>query len=191
MHSYPRRSIGALAAVLVLLGLGLGLGSAAPPATAGPDCTNADARPGEVSDAALGRATLCLVNEERAQHGLVRLRPDKSLARAAERHADDMVRRSYFAHTSRSGSTFVRRIARTGYMSRARRWWVGENLAWGSGSRATPRSILHSWMTSPKHRENILYGRFRELGVGVARGAPTRRSYSGAATYVHEFGAVR
>ena len=191
MHSYARRSIGALPAVLILLGSGLGLGSAAPSATAGPDCPNADARPGEVSDAALGRATLCLVNDERAQQGLVRLRPDRALARAAERHADDMVRHSYFAHQSRSGSTFVRRIARTGYLSGARRWWVGENLAWGSGSRATPRSILRSWMTSPKHRANILYGRFRELGVGVARGSPTRQPYGGAATYVHEFGVVR
>jgi uncharacterized protein YkwD len=191
MHSYARRSIGALAAVLALPGLGLALGSAAPSATAGPECPNADAHPGEVSDAALGRATLCLVNEEREERGLVRLRPDGSLARAADRHADDMVRRSYFAHTSRSGSTFFRRIARTGYLRGARRWWVGENLAWGSGSRATPRSILRSWMTSPKHRDNILYGRFRELGVGVARGAPTRRSYEGAATYVHEFGVVQ
>jgi uncharacterized protein YkwD len=95
-----------------------------------------------------------------------------------------MVRRHYFSHVSLSGSTFLQRIKRTGYLRRARSWSAGENIAWGSGGYATPRSIVRAWMNSPPHRENILNGRFREIGLGVARGAPR----GGGATYVNEFG---
>ena len=72
------------------------------------------------------------------------------------------------------------RAGRVGYMSRARSWMLAENLAWGSGSRATPRSIVHAWMESPAHRANVLRSGIREAGVGVVVGTPTGRS---GATY--------
>jgi uncharacterized protein YkwD len=150
-------------------------------------CDAASSRIGEASDAQLSRATLCLLNGERARRGLSRLRLNERLSEAAERHSRDMVRRNYFSHDSLSGASFVDRIRRSGYLRSARSWSVGENLAWGSGSRGTPESILHAWMNSPAHRANILTRRFREIGIGVAEGAPVRVGVP-AATYTTDFG---
>src|SRR5438128_1825537 len=63
-----------------------------------------------------------------------------------------------------------------------------ENIAWGSLDWATPRAIMRSWMNSPPHRANILNRSFRDIGIGVARGAPVS-GVSNAATYVTDFGA--
>ena len=101
-----------------------------------------------------------------------------------------MNRRNYFDHTSRGGSSFVDRIKRAGYLRGARSWSVGENLAWGSGSHATARSIVRAWMNSPGHRANILNGRFREIGIGITRGAPVPGVHNGA-TYATSFGSRR
>jgi uncharacterized protein YkwD len=65
---------------------------------------------------------------------------------------------------------------------------VGENIAWGSQELATPRSIVNGWMHSPGHRANILNRRFREIGIGVSRGAP-EPGFDRAATYATDFGA--
>ena len=128
---------------------------------------------------------LCLVNLERTQRGLKRLRENDRLARAAASHSQDMIRRDYFSHVAPSGSTMVDRIRGTGYLSGGRRYTMGENLAWGTGTLATPLRILESWMKSPAHKRNILQPRFEELGVGVALGAPGR---DGGATYTTNFG---
>lgn len=160
-------------------------------ASAAGGCEHADARPGEVSYAALGRATLCLVNRERRGRGIPALRPERRLARAATRHARDMVRHSYFTHASRSGAPFTARVRRAGYTRGAGRWWAGENMAWGSDERSTPRRIVRAWMRSPGHRVNVLDRSFRDLGVGVAAGAPVEARHRAAATYVHDFGVRR
>ena len=157
-------------------------------------CQAATARVGEASDAQLKRATLCLLNQTRERRGLPRLRLDARLSEAAERHSQDMVRRGYFAHDSLTGASFVDRVRRSGYLRSARSWAVGENLAWGSGARGTPEQILKAWMNSSGHRANILQRRFREVGIGVAAGAPLRvpasplRVSLPAATYTTDFG---
>jgi uncharacterized protein YkwD len=43
-------------------------------------------------------------------------------------------------------------------------------------------------MHSPGHRANILSSRFREIGIGISRGAPVR-GMGNAATYATDFGA--
>jgi uncharacterized protein YkwD len=116
-----------------------------------------------------------------------KLRLNGRLSRAAVRHARDMVRRRYFSHFSPSGSSFLQRIKRTGYLSRVRAWSAGENIAWGSGGLATPRSIVRAWMRSPGHKANILNRRFREIGLGIARRSPR----GSGATYVNTFGVRR
>jgi uncharacterized protein YkwD len=161
-----------------------------PPVAQAAGCAFASASPHTAKIASVRRSTLCLINAERRRHGLRRLRGDRRLRRAAGRHARDMNRRNYFNHTSARGSSFVDRIRRTRYLTGARRWTVGENLAWGSGSHATARSIMRAWMNSSGHRANILNGRFREIGIGIARGAPVS-GVSRAATYATSFGSRR
>jgi uncharacterized protein YkwD len=150
-------------------------------------CEGSNAHAGQASDAHLLRATLCLLNTERTHRGIGRLRLNPRLSDAAERHSRDMVRHRYFTHDSLSGATFVDRIRRTGYLRSAQSWSVAENLAWGSGRRATPAAIVRSWMSSPPHRANVLAGRFDEVGVGLAPGAPARTRLP-AATYTTDFG---
>ena len=135
----------------------------------------------------LVRATLCVLNAERDRHGLRPLRLHRRLSVAARRHAQDMAAKNYFDHTSLDGSSFVDRIRRAGYMRGARRWAVAENIAWGSGGQATPRAIGRAWMKSPGHRANLLSSSYREIGVGVAPGAPMSGVGSGA-TYATDFG---
>lgn len=162
-----------------------------PPAAVGsPEqaCSGGRLEPNRGNLVEVARATVCLINLERTSRGLRGLRQNRGLARAALAHSRDMVRRSYFDHESRSGETFVDRIRRRGYMRGAGRWQVGENIAWGSGAGATPQEITDSWMDSPLHRANILQRGFREVGLGVAFGAPEAGEDSPAATYNSDFG---
>jgi uncharacterized protein YkwD len=152
-------------------------GAAASPAAAASPCS---------AHSSARTTTLCLINAERGKAGAQPLRLDAKLYRAAVRHSLDMVANRYFAHESRSGARFSSRIARTGWMSGRGRWSVGENLAWGSGTRATPTSIVAAWMHSAGHRQNMLNPRFHVIGFGIASGAPV--GADGGATYTTDFG---
>ena len=133
------------------------------------------------------RTTLCLVNLERTSRGLRRLRDNARLERAADKHSRDMVVRDFFSHTSLGGATMMDRIKNAGYIGGARSYSLGENLAWGTGALGSPLKIVAGWMRSPGHRQNILNGRFEELGVGIVPGAPG--GHSDGATYTTDFGA--
>ncbi len=134
-------------------------------------------------------ATVCLINQARAQHDLGSLRAKSALERAAAAHSRDMVRRDFFSHESPGGTTPQQRIDRAGYLDGARSWAVGETIAWGTGGYATPSSIVRSWLRSPGHRAIILDGRYHDLGIGIALGAPSEGS--GGATFTGDFGMRR
>lgn len=157
------------------------------PASAVAGCAGADALPGSVSAATVRSAMLCLLNVQRAAHGLPALRASRPLRAAATRWARTMVSRHFFDH-ARSGSTLSTRVARTAYLRRTRSWALGENIAYGSGARGTPAAIVAAWMGSPPHRANILLRRFRDIGIGVAPGVPVGGS---GATFVTDFGVRR
>jgi uncharacterized protein YkwD len=165
----------------------IGLTAAAMPSAAHAGCAGANRSPAEVGVPAVRATTLCLVNAKRRAHGVRALRQGTKLARAAKRHSRDMDRHNYFSHNSRSGAGFSTRIARTGWMHGRHHWVVGENLAWGGGTGATPRRIVAMWMASAGHRKNILRKRYHEIGIGVANGKPVAGSGAGA-TYTTDFG---
>ena len=179
----PRRLLLTVLSCLSLLALA--------PATAAAACADANVDPGGVTEARVVAATQCLVNAERARRGLGALTRDDRLDVAARRHARDMVARQYFAHRSPEGRHSSDRIRSAGYLASASAWVVGENLAWGTYDRATPRAIVAAWMASPGHRANILDRRYRQIGVGLAPGNPVLGDGAGA-TYATTFGkAVR
>jgi uncharacterized protein YkwD len=171
-------------AVLVVAGLAVLL-FAVPSASAAEACSAANATAAKASKRALVHATLCVLNVERARHHLRPLRLNRRLSLAAQRHSRAMAQRKFFSHTSPSGASFVDRIRSTGYLSGARSWAVGENIAYGSGSRSTPRSIGSAWMNSPPHRSNILSSSYRAIGIGIASGTPVG---GGGGTYTTDFG---
>ena len=133
------------------------------------------------------RATVrCLLNEERAQQGVRKLRNHTLLRVAATRHSNDMVARTYFDHDGPAGSTLVSRVTRVGYVNPRVGWTVGENIGWGSGELSTPKAMVQAWMESPGHKANLLNPSFKDVGIGIALGSP--RGGDGV-TYTTDFGA--
>ena len=151
-------------------------------------CADATLRPDSENLERIRAATLCLLNAERAERDLAPLRANDRLTSAAQAYSAKMVRGRFFAHRCPEGSTLKSRIRSAKYLNKSvRDYSLAENLAWGSGSRSTPKSIVRGWMRSSAHRDAILNDSFRDAGVGVAPGAP--RSVRGrAATYTTEFG---
>ena len=171
--------------LLAFAAVALGTGSAA---TAAAGCADATLRPTSENLERIRAATLCLLNAERADHGLPALRANERLTRAADAYSAKMVRRRFFAHVCPDGSTLKSRIRSARYLNKSvRDYSLGENLAWGSGSLSTPKSIVRGWMRSSAHRHAILDERFEDVGIGVAPGAP-RKVRNRAATYTAEFG---
>jgi len=156
---------------------------------AGASCENAELMPVAGNTTAVVAATLCLLNGERADAGLGALRENARLADAAIAHSREMVDRQYFDHAGRDGTDPVGRIRSSGYIPKVGTWTVGENLAWGTGTLATPKAIVAAWMKSTGHRENILRPAFTEIGFGVVAGNPRSSSGSGA-TFTTTFGGV-
>jgi len=136
-------------------------------------------------------AVSCLVNAERTSRGLKALKRDGDLAQAARDHSRDMARNHYFDHTSPDGDSVGDRIRKAGYGEPGDGWKVGENLGWGTGGRATPNARVDEWLNSPAHKMNMLNGAFREVGVGVAGGAPKGSTDLPGATYTLNLGVIR
>jgi uncharacterized protein YkwD len=187
-----RSALGLLVAVTLTGGLTTAAGPPAS-ATAASACTGAELVPTADNLATVLAATNCLVNQRRKSAGLTQLKGEVKLRRMGERFASSMVRENFFDHTSPDGATFERRLKASAYAAGRRSWSGGENLAWGTGSKATPSAIVSAWMASPGHRKNILGRGYRDTGIAIAIGAPdpTVDDGAAAATYVQEFGSRR
>jgi uncharacterized protein YkwD len=119
----------------------------------------------ELSDLSrVRRELLERINRERTQRHLAPLRADPRLDVAAQRHADDMLARSYYGHKSPEGKTALERSKSAGYVPQ----FVGENIAEGQDSYDR---VVKDWMASAVHREHILSPVFSDIGSGVAVGA--------------------
>jgi len=123
-------------------------------------CAGAHSRIGRVPGHAIERATMCLLNRERTERGLPRLRTSRLLVRSAQRWTNTMVRDRAFGH----GSDFSARLTAVGFdWSRA-----GEDIADGYHTAA---GAVTAWMRSLGHCQNILTPNFREAGAGFDRGS--------------------
>ena len=156
---------------------------------AGAACEDTDVMPDPENLTVIKTATLCLLNGERSDAGLRPLKENLKLAKAATVMSKAMVAEQFFDHVAPNGSDPVARIRSAGYIPKIGAWTVGENLAWGTGSLATPKSIVSAWMRSSGHRENILRAAYKEIGFGIVTGNPRSRSGSGA-TFTTTFGGI-
>jgi uncharacterized protein YkwD len=101
--------------------------------------------------------------------------------RAADGKSADILRCDEFSHEA-CGREFTFWIDRVGY----RYCSAAENIAYASGSYATPpRTIFNLWMNSSGHRRNIL-GSYRDIGIGMQVG--TLGNIDGAHVWTQEFG---
>lgn len=110
---------------------------------------------------AMQQELLAHLNAERKAHGLSALKLSTKLDKAAQGHACDNAKRKSISHTSSDGGTLKTRLRRVGYGFRTAAENTGRGFA--SGARA-----VEWWMHSPKHKDNILLRRAREVGVGIA-----------------------
>ncbi len=110
-------------------------------------------------DEASEQILLTKVNQERVKIGLKPLVLNKAFQEVARAHARDMLARGYFAHVNPDGQDPFDRLEKAGLSYTA----AGENLA-----LAPTVELAHTGlMNSPKHKENILYPEFGQVGIGV------------------------
>jgi hypothetical protein len=102
------------------------------------------------------------INSLRSDFDLCRIKKNKCLAIAANRHCKDLSSRQDFSHTGTDGSSPAFRAAREGYSNRR----VSENIALGV---TDPRELAAAWMASTPHRRNLLDDEILHYGLSDIR----------------------
>lgn len=98
-------------------------------------------------------AFLNRINLARRAESRGRLQLDPELTKVARRHSREMTAKNLLQHTDTA--TFRRRVTN---------WTLlGENVGVGS----TVESLHRAFMASASHRDNILFGSFRHIGIGT------------------------
>ncbi|OGH11940.1 MAG: hypothetical protein A2857_05830 [Candidatus Levybacteria bacterium RIFCSPHIGHO2_01_FULL_36_15] len=106
---------------------------------------------------------LSLTNQIRQENGLSLLNLNNELSQAAEEKAKDMFSKNYWAHFAPDGTSPWYFIKNTNYNY----IYAGENLAKGFTSS---QDVVNAWMNSPSHKENMLSGKYKDVGFAVLRG---------------------
>ena len=115
-------------------------------------------------------------NSERVMESFGTLAVNPLLQGAAQKKADDMAAKGYFAHTAPDGTAPWAWFRQSGYAYA----YAGENLA---VNFMDSKDVVDAWMRSPSHHANIMNGKYTEIGIGVAEG-----EYQGErAVYVVQF----
>lgn len=104
-----------------------------------------------------------LTNRERLKTGVAEVSYNEELSRAATLKAKDMLAQGYWAHVAPDGTEPWDFFRTVGYSYR----YAGENLARDFSS---PEGAIEAWLASPTHRENMLSGKYTEIGVAVVEG---------------------
>ena len=129
-------------------------------------------------------AMSCLINYARSQAGVGRLNEYGKLDASSGNKAGDILRCNQFSHEA-CGRDFTYWMRRSGYMN-AKCWYAGENLAWGTGSLGSARSIMSAWLHSPDHRANLLSTNYQQYGISLRIGGLSGNS--NAHVWVNHFG---
>ena len=175
-----------LAVMATLLATFVALGSAADRSEAA-QCKGADTPAFKMDASAARKATLCLVNKERASHHLDALHLNGDQQEAATRHNELMVDKHCFSHQCSGEPDIIGRLEQSGYLPCNCTWSIAENIAYGSADTSSPRSIFEAWMGSSAHRINIMSNQFEAVGIGIDSGSPEGGGDQ-AATYTMDFG---
>jgi uncharacterized protein YkwD len=145
-------------------------------------CVGEAKAPAKLSEQLARQAILCLINQRRAHAGLGALQENANLDSSAQGHTVAMAKRNSYSHGNAAG-----RIRHTGYLAGATAWSIGENLAWGPQRMGRPKRIVAEWMKSPEHRR-VLLGGFRDIGIGMTKGAPFPHFGHNTGTYTVDLG---
>lgn len=100
------------------------------------------------------------INGAREAEGLSALTIDAELSKVSQAHAQAMMKAKTLGHDVGDGDPAAR-VAEAG----GKKWkLIGENVAKAKTERAAHRAIY----ASPSHRSNVLEGRFKKVGIGIA-----------------------
>ncbi len=131
--------------------------------TAGPIPVLAQVQTRPPLDTALASQIITLTNTDRASQHIGAVKDNALLDQAAQKRADDMLARQYFSHTSPEGQAPWKWFIQNGYTY----LYAAENLAMDFSDAA---SVEMAWMNSPTHRANIINAKYKDMGIGIARG---------------------
>ena len=162
------------AALAAALCLSLLAAPASEAASRSAGCAHAHTRGSRQSLQAFRHSVLCLLNAERRRVGLRRVRVSRRLQRSANAHSHEMVKLRYFSHDSAAAGPLSSRVHRAGYLKRAAGWQLGEALEYVDRA-VTPARLFRKLMRSPAHAALVWSPAFRQIGVGLERGAPDGR----------------
>lgn len=102
-----------------------------------------------------------LLNKARTNAGLPKLSADAKLFKVARLKAQDMVKNSYFSHTSPTyGSPFAM-MKSYGVSYKV----AGENIA----GNPSLQDAVTAWLNSPTHKQNILSNSYNYIGIGIEK----------------------
>ncbi len=111
---------------------------------------------------------VCLINQTRRDAGLAPYKVSSILTTVAEEHSVYMRDHGCFDHQCPGELSVAERACAAGYGSYC--WgscFIGETIAAGYPD---PASIVAAWLASPGHREILLHGDLREIGVSYVAG---------------------
>jgi uncharacterized protein YkwD len=117
------------------------------------------------------------VNDRREANGLKPVEKDDLLRTIARSHSKEMGQQGYFAHESPSGATYEDRYDTYGYNCRVEldgnQYATGSENIWRMSSDTEPsaetiaKEAVTGWMTSDRHRRNMLRPYWDDMGIGV------------------------
>lgn len=106
---------------------------------------------------------LVLLNSKRQESNLSVLNLNPELSAAALNKANDMIAKSYWAHSAPDGRSPWDFIKESGYVY----VYAGENLARGFNTSA---DVTNAWIASPAHKANMLSSNYTDVGFAVVTG---------------------
>lgn len=102
-----------------------------------------------------------LLNKARTDAGLPKLSADATLFKVARLKAKDMVKNSYFSHTSPTYGSPFKMMKSYGISYKV----AGENIA----GNPSLQDAVTAWLNSATHKQNILSNSYNYIGIGVEK----------------------
>jgi len=102
-----------------------------------------------------------LINEQRTKAGLPKLSTDATLFKVARLKVQDMVKNSYFSHSSPTYGSPFQMMKKYGVSYKV----AGENIA----GNPNLQDAVKAWMNSATHKQNILSNSYNYIGIGVEK----------------------
>ena len=113
----------------------------------------------------LEKETFEMINLKRLERGLPALKWNQRVADLARKHSENMAVYGFFSHYGLNGRTVDSRAVDFGIND-----WsgIGENIAFNKGIDNPTSFTVDRWMKSEGHKLNLLDGRWKESGLGIA-----------------------